>query len=236
MASSKNIRLFAGFSAIALLIFTLAGILPIFNGSAKIYPVKPKTNSYSILIDITERNIYLLNSGRLVKKYRCAVGASSTPSPIGSFKINRKSLWGEGFGGYWMGINCPWGNYGIHGTTIPGSIGSAASHGCFRMYSGDCKELYKIVPVGTPVVVTGGVYGAFGNGFRNIGPGMYGGDVQTVQLKLKILGFYSGNCSGLYEAYGFRQAIHKFQSAHGLPVSDYISKKMYEALGFVLMD
>lgn len=236
MAYNKDTRLFAAFSAILFLIFMLIGIIPVFKGSTKIYPDKPKAASYSILIDITEKNIYLLNNGKLVKKYRCATGASSTPSPVGSFKINQKSRWGEGFGGYWMGINCPWGNYGIHGTIFPGSIGFAASHGCFRMYNDDCEELYKTVPIGTCVVVTGGVYGAFGSGFRNIGPGMYGSDVQAVQLKLKSLGYYNGSCNGLYETYGFRQAIHKFQKANNLPVSDSITKKMYDALGLVLMD
>lgn len=236
MAYKKDTKLFVTFSAILFLIFTLIGILPVFNASNRIYPVKPKAQNYSILIDTTDKNIYLLNNGKLIKKYNCATGANGTPSPLGSFKINKKAHWGEGFGGYWMGINCPWGNYGIHGTLFPESIGYAASHGCFRMYNEDCEELYKTVPVGTPVVVTGGAYGAFGGGFRDLGPGMYGSDLQCVQLKLKSLGYYSGSCSGLYETYGFRQAIHKFQKDNDLPVSDYITQKMYNALGFILMD
>lgn len=193
-------------------------------------------NQYSILIDLEEKKLYLLNNGKLYKKYPCAIGAPSTPSPIGSFKINRKEKWGEGFGGYWMGINCTWGNYGIHGTTMPSSIGSEASHGCFRMYNKDAEELYNIVPVGTVVSVIGGCYGAFGKGFRVITPYMYGRDVQVVQQRLKKLGYYDSFCDGIYESEYFKLAVHKFQRDHGLPISDNIDMKTLNALGFVMMD
>lgn len=34
-------------------------------------------------------------------------------------------------------------DYYIHGTNNPGSIGSAASHGCLRMTEGDAKALAR---------------------------------------------------------------------------------------------
>lgn len=45
--------------------------------------------------------------------------------------------------------------YLIHGTWKGnrGSIGSAASHGCIRMYNEDVSKLYQMVEVGTPVVI-----------------------------------------------------------------------------------
>jgi lipoprotein-anchoring transpeptidase ErfK/SrfK len=45
------------------------------------------------------------------------------------------------------------GQYAIHGTNSPGSIGGFVSHGCFRMYNQDIMDLYARVSVGTPVVV-----------------------------------------------------------------------------------
>jgi lipoprotein-anchoring transpeptidase ErfK/SrfK len=45
------------------------------------------------------------------------------------------------------------GNYAIHGTNDPGSIGHFVSHGCIRMYNRDIVDLYGRVPVGTPVYV-----------------------------------------------------------------------------------
>jgi lipoprotein-anchoring transpeptidase ErfK/SrfK len=46
-----------------------------------------------------------------------------------------------------------WTNYRIHGTNAPGSIGSAASHGCFRMLNQDVTHLYSRVNIGAPVYV-----------------------------------------------------------------------------------
>jgi lipoprotein-anchoring transpeptidase ErfK/SrfK len=45
------------------------------------------------------------------------------------------------------------GEYAIHGTNRPGSIGGFVSHGCIRMYNRDIRELYRLVSVGTPVIV-----------------------------------------------------------------------------------
>lgn len=46
-----------------------------------------------------------------------------------------------------------WSNYRIHGTLVPGSIGQAASNGCFRMYNADVNDLYDRVHLGAPVYV-----------------------------------------------------------------------------------
>ena len=46
------------------------------------------------------------------------------------------------------------GQYAIHGTNRPGSVGGFVSYGCIRMYNADITDLYQRVSVGTPVVVT----------------------------------------------------------------------------------
>jgi lipoprotein-anchoring transpeptidase ErfK/SrfK len=46
------------------------------------------------------------------------------------------------------------GDYAIHGTNNPGSIGGFVSYGCIRMHNQDIVDLYDRVVVGTPVVVT----------------------------------------------------------------------------------
>ncbi len=43
--------------------------------------------------------------------------------------------------------------YRIHGTNAPGSIGRAASSGCFRMLNQDVVDLYARVPKGARVIV-----------------------------------------------------------------------------------
>ncbi|MBR6033457.1 MAG: L,D-transpeptidase family protein [Clostridia bacterium] len=121
-----------------------------------------------ILVDVEESKMYILENGICTKIYSCAGGKDSTPSPIGTWKIIKKGKWGEGFGGNWLGLNVPWGNFGIHGTTEKYSVGWASSHGCIRMNNSDVEELYKTIPIGTEVTIVDGPYGAFGKGLRNL--------------------------------------------------------------------
>ncbi len=46
------------------------------------------------------------------------------------------------------------GQYAIHGTNAPGSVGGFVSYGCIRMYNADILDLYQRVHFGTPVMVT----------------------------------------------------------------------------------
>ena len=46
------------------------------------------------------------------------------------------------------------GQYAIHGTNAPGSIGGFVSYGCIRMFNADITDLFDRVGVGTRVVVT----------------------------------------------------------------------------------
>ena len=46
------------------------------------------------------------------------------------------------------------GEYAIHGTNVPGSVGGFVSYGCIRMLNPDITDLYQRVSIGTPVLVT----------------------------------------------------------------------------------
>jgi lipoprotein-anchoring transpeptidase ErfK/SrfK len=46
------------------------------------------------------------------------------------------------------------GEYAIHGTNNPRSIGGFVSYGCIRMYNQDIVDLFERVQVGTRVIVT----------------------------------------------------------------------------------
>ena len=46
------------------------------------------------------------------------------------------------------------GQYAIHGTNGPGSVGTFVSYGYIRMHNADILDLFNRVGVGTPVVVT----------------------------------------------------------------------------------
>ncbi|MBM7616155.1 L,D-transpeptidase [Alkaliphilus hydrothermalis] len=71
----------------------------------------PDYNNLRILIDISEKRLYLLNGSELIKKYPIASGRPGHPSPIGSWKVVNKAKWGGGFGTRWMGLNVPWSVY-----------------------------------------------------------------------------------------------------------------------------
>lgn len=45
------------------------------------------------------------------------------------------------------------GEYAIHGTNVPKSVGGFVSYGCIRMYNEDVSDLYERVSFGTQVIV-----------------------------------------------------------------------------------
>ncbi|KHD38544.1 ErfK/YbiS/YcfS/YnhG family protein [Clostridium acetobutylicum] len=207
----------------------------------KMSPTNSKLSGYNskekilIVIDVVSNKLCVFQNDKLLKTYTIAGGKPSTPSPIGTWTIVGKDTWGEGFGGRWMGFNVPWGKYGIHGTIFPDSIGGNTSHGCIRMRNDDVRELYKITPVGTKVIVQGGPYGNFGSYLRNIKPGDRGSDVYEVQKILREKGYYNGTPDGIYGE-GMKYCIHKFQKDNNLYISDIITRKFYEKLGVDLTE
>lgn len=190
-------------------------------------------DEYNIYIDLTESLLYLFKGNELVKKYVIAQGKPSSPSPIGIWRIGNKARnWGSGFGSRWMGLNVPWGLYGIHGTNRPGSIGYRASAGCFRMHNTDVEELYDIVPNGTIVVVQGGQFGNLGSGLEILEPGARKSHVVEVQRRLKVLGYYNSSIDGIYGE-GMKSAIIDFKRDNGLPITHVVDMATYEALGIL---
>ncbi|MBR3622525.1 MAG: L,D-transpeptidase family protein, partial [Selenomonadaceae bacterium] len=87
--------------------------------------------------------------------------------PVGYFKISSKDknpTWTDPgnhrnvipsgpsnpLGYRWMQL---YGNYGIHGTNNPNSIGHYVSNGCIRMREENVEELFDLVEIGTPVEI-----------------------------------------------------------------------------------
>ncbi|NMM63194.1 L,D-transpeptidase family protein [Clostridium sp. P21] len=225
---------------IILLLILIVEIIIIYAGyksssNRNAFNVDKLKSSYVILADVSSNNLTIFKDGTTFKVYQIAGGKPSTPSPLGTWKIVSKDTWGDGFGGYWMGFNVPWGKYGIHGTLHPGSIGWNSSHGCIRMRNSDVKELYKIIPYGTTVIIWGGPYGSFGDHLRVLKPGMIGADVYQLQIMLQSRGYYKSKPNGIYNDY-FKYSVHKFQKDNSIPVSDTISSAFYSKLNIHLMD
>ena len=171
----------------------------------------------------------------MIKTYAVATGKESTPTPLGTFKIVEKAKWGGGFGSRWMGLDVPWGKYGIHGTNRPGSIGFNASAGCIRMRNKDVEELFDLVDYNTTVTIINGNYGPFGYGFRKLRPGDRGADVAEVQKRLSLKGYYKGSIDGIYGE-GMKHALIEFLKNNNIPLTDTIDRDIYEKLGIILME
>jgi L,D-transpeptidase ErfK/SrfK len=56
-------------------------------------------------------------------------------------------------GEYAMRLGIPGGAYLIHGTNRPAGVGMQVTHGCIRMFPEDIEQLFKMVPIGTPVLI-----------------------------------------------------------------------------------
>jgi lipoprotein-anchoring transpeptidase ErfK/SrfK len=127
-----------------------------------------------ITIDRAHFKLRLFKALKFRKGYGVAVGQPAYPTPTGRFAITSKQVnpvwsvpnspWAGELQGTtvdggsaanplkarWMGIA---NGVGIHGTGEDYSIGTRASHGCIRMHVPDVVDLFKRVPVGTPVLI-----------------------------------------------------------------------------------
>ncbi len=130
----------------------------------------------TIVIRTGERRLYYVHGSGTAIRYRIAVGKSGKQwrgvkyveemqvdpawSPPASVKRDNPSLPDvipggsprNPMGARVIGLG-PGGEYAIHGTNMPQTIGTAASYGCFRMHNDDVADLYARVRMGAPVVV-----------------------------------------------------------------------------------
>jgi len=135
--------------------------------------VTPETLGKTIVVNLSQKRVYLFNGPWLERSFPCAIGQKSYPTPTGDFWIVNKVMFPSWTnpGSRWAakmpksikpGANNPLGTRAlylnasgirIHGTSNDGSIGTAASHGCMRLHRADIEDLYPLVPIGTPVFI-----------------------------------------------------------------------------------
>ena len=116
-----------------------------------------------IVVSIPDRKLVVLQDDQVLALFDVAVGAPSTPSPIGTFtivnRIPNPTYHRPGkvippgannpLGTRWLGLNQK--GYGIHGTDSPRSIGKAQSQGCIRLRNADVERLFEQVRAGDVV-------------------------------------------------------------------------------------
>jgi lipoprotein-anchoring transpeptidase ErfK/SrfK len=130
----------------------------------------------TIVVKTNERRLYLiLDSGRAMR-YPVGVGRSgkqwagttridgkyqnpawSPPAEVKRDKPNMPNVIAGGSPHNPMGVaamTLSGGEYAIHGTNAPGSVGGFVSYGCIRMYNADITDLFDRVSLGATVVVS----------------------------------------------------------------------------------
>lgn len=213
----------------ALLLFMLALCLGVITESHA-------AGHYAIHVDVAAKSLTLWQGNKLVKRYPVATGAWDTPTPLGVYTIVSRFS-GEmcGFGTCFLGLNVPFGQYGIHGTNKPETIGSNASHGCIRMQVAHAEELYALVPNGTRVVIENGAYGELGDTLRPLKDGDRSSAVMAVQRKLRALGYYHGWPDGIYGS-ATAKAVARARKALNIPEKDGVDWAFYQAIGLTLFE
>jgi len=116
-----------------------------------------------LVVDRHRMRLTLYDWGRPVFRAPVGVGKPSTPTPAGRFWIREKyrvrpgTLYGLraiGTSAYSRISDWPRGGVvGLHGTDQPQLIPGRPSHGCIRLRNGDVVRLYRLMPVGTPVLI-----------------------------------------------------------------------------------
>lgn len=144
----------------------LLSAIIIFAGTA---PVSNAASKHMIIVNTKKNTLNYYVNYTLVKKFRCATGKASTPTPQRKTtivnKIKNRPFYKTGIPGgdprnplgkRWMGLNIDGtqgSTYGIHGNNNEKSIGKNVSHGCIRMHNSEVEWLFDQVPLGTVVLI-----------------------------------------------------------------------------------
>jgi lipoprotein-anchoring transpeptidase ErfK/SrfK len=126
-----------------------------------------------IVINIPSRTLWLYEGKEIIRYFPVGVGRLGFMTPVGKYKIIHKVEnpgWENPYlakgkvrvvpgdenplGTRWMGfLQDKNGEFGMHGTDRPQSVGKFSSHGCVRMKVADAEVLFNRVDLGTPVEV-----------------------------------------------------------------------------------
>jgi lipoprotein-anchoring transpeptidase ErfK/SrfK len=130
-----------------------------------------------VIIDLNYRMLQVKEQGRMIAAFPITPGSTEHPAPAGEWRVVGAVPWpwyryDEGVlkrgvrtdafhnlppgpnspvGILWAGLNRP--GVGIHGTSVPDTIGRAGSHGCIRLSNWDAAIFHTLVGKGTTVII-----------------------------------------------------------------------------------
>jgi hypothetical protein len=123
--------------------------------------VRPVTTK--IVLHRGERELEVVRQGKTIFRTTVAVGAPGTETPLGRFYLMTEFRPTDSFYGTWAfetsaysATLTDWpggGKIGIHGTSAPGLLGLAVSHGCIRVSNAAAERLHALVSPGTALEI-----------------------------------------------------------------------------------
>lgn len=129
-----------------------------------------KPSSVRLVVDLSDRRVYLYHRQLIKASYPIAVGQKGWETPTGRFVVlamQEYPIWqhpitghkippgkGNPLGARWIKFTtADYLEIGFHGTEQENTIGQAVSHGCLRMRNSDIIQLYDQIKLGTIVEV-----------------------------------------------------------------------------------
>jgi lipoprotein-anchoring transpeptidase ErfK/SrfK len=131
-----------------------AGTVVVKTGERRLYLVLGDGRALRYIVGVGRRGRTWTGSAVIDGKHRSP--AWSPPAVVRRDRPNLPDVIPGGSPSNPMGaaaLTLSGGEYAIHGTNAPGSIGGFVSYGCIRMHNHDITDLYDRVRVGTRVVV-----------------------------------------------------------------------------------
>jgi lipoprotein-anchoring transpeptidase ErfK/SrfK len=138
------------------------------TGFVRTSEVTLSTITTQIRVELGYHRLTAWSGDQIVAQEPVAIGTSASPTPTGIYYLAmlfKTPNPGGAYGPYVFGLSAHSNVYekfgggdgmvGVHGTNQPGLIGRSVSHGCIRMYNASIVKLINLMPVGTPIVITG---------------------------------------------------------------------------------
>jgi lipoprotein-anchoring transpeptidase ErfK/SrfK len=132
--------------------------------------VRLATSRWRVTINRESHLVTVYSNGRKQRSFTSVLGAPATPTPRGLYAIYEKLAQPnpKGFLGPWalhltafsevlLNYGGGPGRVAIHGrdgTSLADPLGSSRSHGCIRVDDANIIWMARVVPLGTPVLIT----------------------------------------------------------------------------------
>jgi len=122
---------------------------------------------YRVEVSLSRHVVTVWKDGKVIHTEPAGVGRTVLPTPRGLYYLvvlmkqaNPNGLYGpyafgtSAFSNKLYHFGAGPGQIGFHGTDDPAALGTNVSHGCIRISNAGISKLAKLLPLGTPFVIT----------------------------------------------------------------------------------